>query len=193
MTKTVCGGSAAAILLVTLTFYTDSSFAEQLSSNPQSPDPQQKNDPPASPPLDAANITASKIVHDTGRLAADKNNNPIDPDAVTDRKPEPPPRPFVATAYNLRGRTASGKRVSRGIIAADRKMLPLGTRVRLDAGRYSGEYLVADTGGAVRGRTIDIWVPHYNEARRFGRRKVKLTVLGYKRKDKRLTSNPSVK
>ena len=181
MTKTVCGGSAAAILLVSLTFYTDSSFAEQLSSKPQSPDPQQKNDPPASPPLDAANITASKIVHDTGRLAADKINNPVDPSAVTNHKPEPP-RPFVATAYNLRGRTASGKRVSRGIIAADRKMLPLGTRVRLDAGRYSGEYLVADTGGAVRGRTIDIWVPHYNEARRFGRRKVKLTVLRYNRK-----------
>ena len=42
---------------------------------------------------------------------------------------------------------------------------------------YSGEYVVADTGGAVRGRKIDIWVPSAGEAMRFGRRPVKLTVL----------------
>lgn len=86
---------------------------------------------------------------------------------------------FVATAYSLRGRTASGRNVSRGIIAADRKVLPLGTRVRLDAGNYSGEYLVADTGGLVRGRKIDIWMPNSSEAMRFGRKTVKLTVLTY--------------
>jgi 3D (Asp-Asp-Asp) domain-containing protein len=84
---------------------------------------------------------------------------------------------FTATAYSLRGRTASGRMVSRGIIAADRRVLPLGTRVRLQAGSYSGEYLVADTGGAVRGRKIDIWVPNTPEAMRFGRRPVKLTIL----------------
>jgi 3D (Asp-Asp-Asp) domain-containing protein len=67
--------------------------------------------------------------------------------------------------------------VSRGLIAADHKVLPLGTRVRIDAGSYSGEYLVADTGGAVRGRKIDIWVPNTGEAMKFGRRPVKLTVL----------------
>ena len=84
---------------------------------------------------------------------------------------------FTATAYSLRGRTASGKSVSRGLIAADRRVLPIGTRVRLQAGSYSGEYVVADTGGAVRGRKIDIWMPSTSEAMRFGRRPVKLTVL----------------
>jgi 3D (Asp-Asp-Asp) domain-containing protein len=92
-----------------------------------------------------------------------------------------PPQSFVATAYSLRGRTASGRFVNRGIIAADRKLLPLGTRVRLDAGSYSGEYLVADTGGAVRGRKIDIWMPSTGEALRFGRRTVRLTVLSHAR------------
>jgi 3D (Asp-Asp-Asp) domain-containing protein len=85
---------------------------------------------------------------------------------------------FVATAYALPGRTASGQPVRRGLIAAD-KSLPLGTRVRLDAGRYSGEYLVADRGGRIRGRIIDIWVPSNGEAIRFGRRPVKLTILSY--------------
>jgi len=86
---------------------------------------------------------------------------------------------YTATAYSLSGKTASGKRVSKGLIAADPRVLPLGTRVRLDAGVYSGEYLVADTGGAVRGKRIDIWTPSGREAMRFGRRTVKLTVLSY--------------
>jgi 3D (Asp-Asp-Asp) domain-containing protein len=89
-----------------------------------------------------------------------------------------PPQRFTATAYALSGRTASGHPVRRGFIAADHS-LPLGTRVRLDAGRYSGEYVVADRGSRVRGRIIDIWVPSNGEAIRFGRRPVKLTVLSY--------------
>jgi 3D (Asp-Asp-Asp) domain-containing protein len=84
---------------------------------------------------------------------------------------------YSATAYSLRGRTASGKPVARGLIAADPRFLPIGTRVRVEAGAWSGEYIVADTGGAVRGRRIDIWTPTSGEAMRFGRRAVKLTVL----------------
>ena len=90
-----------------------------------------------------------------------------------------PPTPYVATAYSLRGRTASGRPVAKGLIAADPRHLPLGSRVRLEAGSYSGEYLVADTGTLVRGKRIDIWTPTSREAMRFGRRTVKLTVLSY--------------
>jgi len=96
-----------------------------------------------------------------------------------------PPTSYTATAYSLRGRTASGLPVSKGLIAADPKVLPLGSRVKLEAGPYSGEYVVADTGTLVRGRKIDIWTPTAREAMRFGRRTVKLTVLslgGKKRK-----------
>ncbi len=103
--------------------------------------------------------------------------------------PSEAPTSYVATAYSLRGRTASGLPVSKGLIAADPRILPLGSRVRLEAGAYSGEYLVADTGGLVRGRRIDIWTPSSREAMRFGRRKVKLTVLslGSKKRPARLT------
>ena len=90
-----------------------------------------------------------------------------------------PAESYTATAYSLRGRTASGKPVARGIIAADPRILPLGTRVRVEAGAWSGEYLVADTGGMVKGRRIDIWTPTSGEAMRFGRRAIKLTVLEY--------------
>jgi 3D (Asp-Asp-Asp) domain-containing protein len=98
---------------------------------------------------------------------------------VDEPKPLVAASPYVATAYSLRGRTASGRMVSRGVIAADPSVLPLGSRVRLDHPGYSGEYIVADTGGAIRGRRIDIWTPSSGEAMRFGRRTVKLTVLSY--------------
>jgi 3D (Asp-Asp-Asp) domain-containing protein len=89
------------------------------------------------------------------------------------------PQTYTATAYSLRGRTASGRPVSRGLIAADPSVLPLGTRVRVEAGSFTGEYVVADTGGTVKGRRIDIWTPTAREAMQFGRRAVKLTVLSF--------------
>jgi len=84
---------------------------------------------------------------------------------------------FTATAYCLKGRTAMGHGVRRGLIAADPRVLKLGSRVFISAGAYSGEYLVSDTGGGVKGREIDIWMPSCSEARRFGRRKVTINPL----------------
>ena len=85
---------------------------------------------------------------------------------------------FIATAYCLRGRTAMGHGVRRGIIAADPRILRLGSRVNLNAGGYSGQYLVSDTGGRIKGKKIDIWVPNCSEARRFGRRTVQISLAG---------------
>jgi 3D (Asp-Asp-Asp) domain-containing protein len=87
---------------------------------------------------------------------------------------------FRATAYCLKGRTATGGSVRRGIVAADTRILPLGTRITISAGSYSGTYTVADTGGAVRGRVLDIWVPSCSEAVRFGRKSIKVSVVGKK-------------
>lgn len=87
---------------------------------------------------------------------------------------------FRATAYCLRGRTATGGSVRRGIVAADPRILPLGTRINISAGSYSGTYTVADTGGAIKGRILDIWVPSCSEANRFGRKSIKVSVVGKK-------------
>ena len=87
---------------------------------------------------------------------------------------------FRATAYCLKGRTATGGSVRRGIVAADPRVLPLGTRIQLSAGSYSGIYTVADTGGAVKGRILDIWMPSCVEAVRFGRKTVMVSRLGKK-------------
>ena len=47
----------------------------------------------------------------------------------------------------------------------------------LDAGKYSGEYLVSDTGRTIKGREIDIYLASDAEAKRFGRKRVRVEVL----------------
>jgi 3D (Asp-Asp-Asp) domain-containing protein len=89
------------------------------------------------------------------------------------------PQNFTAYSYSLCCRGSSGLGTRRGTIAADPRVLPYGTRVRLEMGSYSGEYLVTDSGTAIKGNKIDVWVPTVTEARRFGRKNVKLTVLSY--------------
>ena len=81
---------------------------------------------------------------------------------------------FSATAYCLSGKTALGHGVRRGIIAADPRVLKLGSKITIDAGPWSGTYLVSDTGGAIKGKKLDIWVPNCSEARKFGRRSVQV-------------------
>jgi 3D (Asp-Asp-Asp) domain-containing protein len=61
-----------------------------------------------------------------------------------------------STAYSLPGRTASGLPVGQGICATDPRVIPLGTR--FDVPGY-GPCVAADTGSAVIGATIDIWMP----------------------------------
>src|SRR5512143_2515236 len=84
---------------------------------------------------------------------------PAPPAHVESSVPPAPRTSFVATAYSGGGRTASGTRLRPGIVAADPTVLPIGSRIRVrGAGQYSGQYVVRDTGGKVRGHTIDIYM-----------------------------------
>lgn len=127
-----------------------------------------------------------------------RGTSALNPTAETDEttgteKKKEASQTFSATAYAIHGRTASGQRTRRGVIAADRRVLPLGTRVRIDtATGHAGEYIVADTGGAIKGRKIDIWVPSTSEAFRFGRRNIKLTVLSTPRAGKAKSKSKKV-
>ncbi|MEK7818118.1 MAG: 3D domain-containing protein [Actinomycetota bacterium] len=79
---------------------------------------------------------------------------------------------MTATAYCLGGRTASGMPVGRGVIAVDPGVIPLGSRVHVSG---YGDAIAADTGGAIRGNKIDVWLP-CGEAYAWGVRSVTVTV-----------------
>ena len=86
---------------------------------------------------------------------------------------------FSATAYCKGITTASGVPVQTGIMAADPELLPVGSIVEADGlpAKFNGVYSVLDTGPAVQGREVDIYMWSCNEALSFGRRPVHLTVL----------------
>jgi 3D (Asp-Asp-Asp) domain-containing protein len=78
-----------------------------------------------------------------------------------------------STGYTLPGRTATGMPVGPGVVAVDPAVIPLGTRLTIPG---YGEGVAADTGGAVRGDTIDIWFGTLAEAHAWGRRTVTITL-----------------
>jgi 3D (Asp-Asp-Asp) domain-containing protein len=86
---------------------------------------------------------------------------------------------FRATAYCKGLTTASGVAVRAGIAAADPTLLPVGSVVDVAARnpKYSGIYTIMDTGPAVKGRLIDIYMWSCYEALDFGRMPIDLTVL----------------
>jgi 3D (Asp-Asp-Asp) domain-containing protein len=84
-----------------------------------------------------------------------------------------------ATAYCQRGTTSSGTEAQSGTVAADPRVLPMGTTIRV-TGLMSGRaqtFTVADTGAAVKGNEIDIFIRDCARAKVFGRRQVNVRVL----------------
>jgi 3D (Asp-Asp-Asp) domain-containing protein/peptidoglycan hydrolase CwlO-like protein len=97
--------------------------------------------------------------------------------ALAPDAPQPAPPPVavgptltvVATAYALRGRTASGMPTGYGIAAVDPSVIPLGTRLTVPG---YGTAVAADTGPAIRGARIDLWFPSVAQALAWGTRTV---------------------
>lgn len=86
---------------------------------------------------------------------------------------------MTATAYCDRGATRSGAQAQTGVVAADPHHLPLGTRLRIIAPgqAHAGTYVVADTGSAIAGRDLDIFMPSCRRAKAFGKRIVTVLIL----------------
>ena len=89
---------------------------------------------------------------------------------------------FLATAYAVEGITASGLPAQKGFVAADPRVLPLGSIIEVDTPGHAGIYRVADTGPLVRGRRIDIFIRGHQRAAEFGHKRVKVKVLQFGKK-----------
>jgi 3D (Asp-Asp-Asp) domain-containing protein len=97
----------------------------------------------------------------------------------------------TATAYCDGGTTQSGTKARRGIVAADPKVLPVGTVLRILDGPHSGVYTVMDTGSAVKGRKIDIFIPDCERAIKFGLRSLRVKILRHGWNPKATPASPS--
>ncbi len=86
---------------------------------------------------------------------------------------------FSATAYCKGLVTSAGVAAQTGVAAADPSVLPIGSVVQIGAPEmlYDGIYSILDTGPAIQGHQVDLYMWSCNEALRFGRRTIRLTVL----------------
>jgi 3D (Asp-Asp-Asp) domain-containing protein len=114
------------------------------------------------------------------------------PVVLVEEKAEPPPEPewqsFEATAYialcdtGCTGITKTGIDVRKNIthkgkriIAVDPSVIPLGSAVEIRlADGTTIEATAQDTGGAIRGKRLDLLVSSESIARNFGRQIVKI-------------------
>lgn len=83
-----------------------------------------------------------------------------------------------ATAYTATGnRTATGTVPKKGTIAVDPDVIPLGTELYVEG---YGNGIAEDTGSAVKGNIIDLYMDSEQQARDWGRRNVNVTIYNYK-------------
>lgn len=64
-----------------------------------------------------------------------------------------------ATRYNIVGNTATGLPTSESVMAVDPRVIPLGTKCVVKGSADYGYRIAADTGGAIKGNKIDLWIP----------------------------------
>ena len=72
------------------------------------------------------------------------------------------------------GITASGRPVEHGIVAVDRQVIPLGTRLYVEGYGFA---IAADVGSAIRGYKIDLFMENLSDVRQFGRRHLYVWIL----------------
>lgn len=84
-----------------------------------------------------------------------------------------------STMYCLKGQMRTGVRTRDGMAAGDPRVLPLGSVVRVSrpSGELIGIFVIMDTGGAIHGNKIDLYVDSCREAERWGRHPVVAEVL----------------
>ena len=71
------------------------------------------------------------------------------------------------------GQTASGMKPAEGIVAVDPSVIPLGTELYVEG---YGDAIAGDTGGAIKGNRIDLFMESRGQALEYGSQKIKVRI-----------------
>jgi len=80
---------------------------------------------------------------------------------------------MLVTAYCLAGTTALGTHVKHGTVAVDPRVVPMRSHLRIPG---YGRGTALDTGSAVKGLHIDLWMSSCWRARQWGARRLQVRV-----------------
>ncbi|UPM55564.1 LysM peptidoglycan-binding and 3D domain-containing protein [Gottfriedia acidiceleris] len=85
---------------------------------------------------------------------------------------------YTASCNGCTGITATGINLKENpntkVISVDPSVIPLGSKVNVEG---YGVAIAGDTGGAIKGKRIDVFIPNKQDAINFGRKQVKVTIL----------------
>ncbi|PFH90670.1 LysM peptidoglycan-binding domain-containing protein [Bacillus sp. AFS088145] len=85
---------------------------------------------------------------------------------------------YTASCKGCTGITATGINLKENpntkVISVDPSVIPLGSKVNVEG---YGVAIAGDTGGAIKGNRIDVFIPNKQDAINFGRKQVKVTIL----------------
>jgi 3D (Asp-Asp-Asp) domain-containing protein len=133
-------------------------------------------------PTPAVAVASTELMHD---IAEEKSITPL---SIQRQQPRLRTIVMEVTAYcsckkccgpNAIGITASGKDISYNdgkFVAADTSVLPFGTRLQIPG--YNAQPVeVIDRGGAIKGNKLDVFFASHEEALRWGRQMIAVTVV----------------
>lgn len=85
---------------------------------------------------------------------------------------------YTASCEGCSGITSTGINLKENpdmkVISVDPSVIPLGSKVHVEG---YGNAIAADTGGAIKGNKIDVFVPNHDDAVKFGRQEVKVKII----------------
>jgi 3D (Asp-Asp-Asp) domain-containing protein len=85
---------------------------------------------------------------------------------------------YTASCNGCSGITSTGINLKKNpglkVIAVDPNVIKIGTKVYVEGYGYA---IAGDTGGAIRGNKIDVFIPNKSDALKWGRKTVKIKIL----------------
>lgn len=85
---------------------------------------------------------------------------------------------YTASCEGCSGITATGVNIlanpNEKVIAVDPSVIPLGSKVYVEGYGYA---TAADTGGAIKGNRIDVFIPEHQDAVNWGKKQVEVTII----------------
>ncbi|MFD2446958.1 3D domain-containing protein [Bacillus sp. CGMCC 1.16607] len=139
-----------------------------------------KSTPPTVSDQEASKTKSSKPVTQVSKPAAKvtKKSAPVVKAVATKKTVTVKATAYTASCEGCSGTTATGINIKANphakVIAVDPSVIPLGSKVYVEG---FGEATAADTGGAIKGNRIDVFIPSEQDAINFGVKKLKVKIL----------------